>query len=70
MIVAHGGTIRACLAHLLPDQLGEWWTYRLANGGLKRVQITEAGAELITLDDTTHLASHEEEQEDNGPTHG
>jgi broad specificity phosphatase PhoE len=29
VIVAHGGTIRACLAHLLPRQLGGWWTYAL-----------------------------------------
>ncbi len=57
VIVAHGGTIRACLAHLLPDQLGQWWRYGLDNTGLSRVRLVEGKARLITLNDTTHLPS-------------
>jgi broad specificity phosphatase PhoE len=55
-IVAHGGTIRACLAHLLPRQLGRWWTYPLDNGGLTRVHGTGNDTGLLVLNDTSHLS--------------
>ena len=57
VIVAHGGTIRACLAYLLPDLLGQWWGYPLDNAGLTRVQATDAGAQLLTLNNTQHLSA-------------
>lgn len=56
VIVAHGGTIRACLAHLLPDQLGQWWRYSLDNTGLSRVRLAEGNARLIALNDASHLS--------------
>lgn len=55
VIVSHGGTIRACLAHLLPRQLGQWWTYALDNAGLSRVRAADRRAEVLALNDTTHL---------------
>jgi broad specificity phosphatase PhoE len=55
VIVAHGGTIRACLAHLLPRQLGQWWTYSLDNGGLTRVRVAENETRLLVLNDAGHL---------------
>lgn len=62
IVVAHGGTLRACLAHLLPDQFGRWWTYSLDNAGLTRVQIDENEARLIVLNDTTHQPTQKEEK--------
>ena len=55
-VVAHGGTIRACLAHLLPDQLGQWWGYPLDNTGVTKVQVAEESTRLIHLNDTSHLS--------------
>lgn len=58
-IVAHGGTIRACLGHLLPDTLGRWWTYQLDNAGVTRVQVEGCEAELLALNHTGHLIQGE-----------
>lgn len=55
IVVAHGGTIRACLAHLFPAEMGNWWTYRLDNCGLTRVDVGEDGARLVALNDAAHL---------------
>lgn len=57
--VAHGGTIRACLAHLLPEVLGKWWGYELDNAGVTRVRITGGGASLVVLNDTDHLVGED-----------
>ena len=54
VIVAHGGTIRACLAHLLPGQLGRWWDYALDNCGLTELTIGKS-VRLVTLNDAAHL---------------
>ncbi|MCX7681819.1 MAG: histidine phosphatase family protein [Anaerolineae bacterium] len=59
IVVAHGGTVRACLAYLLPDQLAQWWGYELANCGLTVVTVEEGRARLITLNDKTHLSTGE-----------
>jgi broad specificity phosphatase PhoE len=56
VIVAHGGTIRACLAHLLPDRLGQWWEYAVDNTGISRVHTTDSDARLLALNDTDHLS--------------
>ncbi len=61
VIAAHGGTIRACLADLLPEELGEWWTYTLDNAGLTRVRVTGDEAQLLTLNDTAHLQTAEDD---------
>jgi len=55
VIVTHGGTIRACLAHFLPELLGQWWDYSLDNAGLTRVWTSGDDARLISLNDTDHL---------------
>ena len=55
VIVAHGGTLRACLAHLLRGQMGEWWGYTLDNCGLTRVGVEGDGARLLVLNDGVHL---------------
>jgi broad specificity phosphatase PhoE len=59
IIVAHGGTIRACLAHLLPDLMERWWAYPLDNAGLSRVQATSSDARLLVLNETSHLPQTE-----------
>jgi broad specificity phosphatase PhoE len=55
VIVAHGGTLRACLAHLLPGQLGQWWGYTLDNCGLTRVSVEGDSGRLLVLNDVAHL---------------
>lgn len=55
IVVAHGGTIRAALAHFLPQELGEWWSYPLGNCSITRVSIGPEGARRITLNDRAHL---------------
>jgi broad specificity phosphatase PhoE len=55
VIVAHGGTLRACLADMLPERLGEWWKYGLDNAGLSRVRALDGSAQLLALNDTAHL---------------
>ena len=55
VVVAHGGTIRACLAHLVPDQLKTWWTYSLDNTGLTHVSARGSVTHLLALNDVSHL---------------
>ena len=57
VVVAHGGTLRACLAHLLPEQMSDWWGYRLDNCGLTRVSVEGDHARLLALNDSMHLPS-------------
>ncbi|MGD1995914.1 MAG: histidine phosphatase family protein [Anaerolineae bacterium] len=56
IIVTHGGTTRACLAHLLPHELGEWWSYPLGNCSVTRVAVENGEARLTALNDTDHLS--------------
>lgn len=56
VVVAHGGSLRACLVHYLPGEFREWWTYELGNCSLTRLEVREGRAELRVLDDRTHLA--------------
>jgi len=56
IVVTHGGTIRACLAHLLPDLCEQWWVYTLDNAGLSRVRARSNQARLLALNDTDHLS--------------
>lgn len=55
LVVSHGGTLRATLAHLLPAQLGHWWNYSLDNCSLTRVCLLPDGPQLLTLNDQSHL---------------
>jgi probable phosphoglycerate mutase len=50
-VVAHGGTIRAGLAHLLPETMSDWWAYALDNGSLTHVHASDTGNVLVTLND-------------------
>ena len=56
MVVAHGGALRACLVHYLPDEFSQWWTYELGNCSLTRLEVRDGRAKLLVLDDRTHLA--------------
>lgn len=56
VVVAHGGTLRACLVHYLPAEFGQWWTYELGNCSLTRLEVGEGRAKLLVLDDHAHLA--------------
>ena len=60
VVVAHGGTIRACLAHLVPEQCEEWWTYSLDNTGLNRIHTSGSSARLVALNDVKHLVAADE----------
>ncbi|MGB9593489.1 MAG: histidine phosphatase family protein [Anaerolineae bacterium] len=55
VIVAHGGSLRAALAYLLPDQFTNWWTYDLRNASLTVVDVALGAADLRLLNDCTHL---------------
>ena len=54
-VVAHGGTLRAGLAHLFPDTMHDWWNYALDNASLTHVRITKEVNELVRLNDCQHL---------------
>lgn len=56
VVVAHGGTLRACLVHYLPVEFSQWWTYELGNCSLTRLEVREGQAKLLVLDDRAHLA--------------
>jgi broad specificity phosphatase PhoE len=55
VLVAHGGTLRSLLAHLLPASMSEWWTYTLDNCGITRVALQDGRASLVILNDASHL---------------
>ena len=55
VIVAHGGSLRAALHYLLPDELPAWWDIALANCSLTLVRIHANGPALICLNATSHL---------------
>jgi probable phosphoglycerate mutase len=54
-VVAHGGTIRAGLAHLFPDTMSNWWTYPLRTGSISHVRVNSGGNVLLSLSDCQHL---------------
>jgi probable phosphoglycerate mutase len=54
-VVAHGGTLRAGLAHLFPDTMSDWWAYALDNASLTHVRLAETGSVLTALNDCQHL---------------
>lgn len=55
IVVGHAGTIRACLAHLLPDQLSRWWGYPLGHCTLTRLVVEGGVVRLVALNDGSHL---------------
>ncbi len=57
LIVAHGGTLRAMLAYLLPEQMSRWWGYELGHCTLTQVLAEDGRASLLALNDDAHLPS-------------
>lgn len=55
IVVSHGGTLRAGLAHLFPETMRDWWAYGLHNASLTHVRVGERGHVLVALDDCHHL---------------
>ena len=55
VVVGHGGTLRAGLAHLFPDRMGNWWAYALHNASLTHVRILPEAKDLVALNDCRHL---------------
>jgi broad specificity phosphatase PhoE len=55
VVVAHGGTLRAGLAHLFPETMGDWWAYDLHTASLTHVHVCEGGNVLVALNDCQHL---------------
>jgi non-ribosomal peptide synthetase component F len=43
------------LAHLFPEQLGQWWAYDLGNCSLTLVQLNQDGPQLLALNEQSHL---------------
>jgi broad specificity phosphatase PhoE len=54
-VVAHGGTIRAALAHLFPETMRDWWAYSLGTGSITHVRVSSDGNVLVSLSDCQHL---------------
>ncbi len=57
VVVAHGGSLRATLAYLLPDQFTNWWAYDLGNASLTVVDIAAAEPRLRLFNDCAHLSA-------------
>jgi broad specificity phosphatase PhoE len=55
VVVAHGGTLRAGLAHLFPRTMSDWWAYALGNASLTHVRVASAGNSLVALNQCQHL---------------
>ncbi len=55
IIVAHGGTLRAILAYLLPEQMSQWWGYELSHCSVTRIEVEDGRPHLLTLNDKSHL---------------
>ena len=55
VVVAHGGSIRAGLAHLFPETMQDWWAYALDNGSLTHVRAEGEDKVLVALNDCQHM---------------
>jgi len=55
VVVSHGGALQAILAHLFPEQLGQWWTYGLGNCSLTQIRLAPTGPQLQRFNDQSHL---------------
>ena len=47
LVVAHGGSLRVLLYHLLGLDPGRWWRFAWDNGGLSLVEFTPQGSTLL-----------------------
>ena len=62
VVVTHGGTLRAGLAHLFPETMGDWWAYGLGNASLSHLRLGAGAPELLALNDCRHLAESPEKR--------
>lgn len=54
--MAHAGTLRILVCHLLGLELEHWRQLRLDLASLSIIELTPPGAVLTRLNDTSHLA--------------
>ncbi|MBI2861468.1 MAG: histidine phosphatase family protein [Chloroflexi bacterium] len=54
IVVAHGGAIRACVAHFVPREMGQSWFYPVGNCSLSILSLNGA-ARLLAFNDHSHL---------------
>jgi broad specificity phosphatase PhoE len=54
-VVAHGGTLRAGLAHLFPETMRDWWAYALHTASITHVCMGDEVNLLVRLNDCQHL---------------
>jgi probable phosphoglycerate mutase len=58
-LVTHSGVISSVLAWAFPEQRLKWWLTTVQNCSLTRLHIADTGIELLAVNDTQHLASHD-----------
>ena len=55
LVAAHGGSVRAIVAHYLKLDLGAIWKLRMDNAGLTIIDLYGSGGMLSLCNDTAHL---------------
>jgi len=55
LVVAHSGSLRVIICHLLGLERAQWWRIRLDLGSLSQIELHPEGAILLCLNDTCHL---------------
>ncbi len=53
--VTHGGLLAVLLCHVLGMDLSRRWQFRRDNASLTELEVTERGALIVRLNDTSHL---------------
>jgi broad specificity phosphatase PhoE len=56
VVVSHGGTMRAALHSLLPNELPSWWDISLANCSITVLRFEAGAPTLVELNRTAHLS--------------
>ena len=55
-VIAHAGVISAALSWYLPEKRWRWWRTTVSNCSLTRFKVEGARAELLAVNDVTHLS--------------
>jgi broad specificity phosphatase PhoE len=55
VVVAHGGTLRALLAHFFPEQEETWHTFSAEHCSLTHLSLNGHGSRVLTLNDHRHV---------------
>jgi broad specificity phosphatase PhoE len=58
LVAGHGGSLQVLIVLALELPPETFWKMRLSNASLSELQINEAGATLLLLNDTSHLGSN------------